>query len=105
MPSQLVLNPGHHHGDQIAEFVVSEFPPLWNVMPLGNAAATTGRGRMLSDEDRVTAHRGLLAVVSWLGRTDPPSEQFVSMLLDRVLALCAGIVDVLAGEVKLRTYL
>ena len=42
--------------------------PFGNRVPFLKAAPAAGCGPVLGDEDRVVVHRGLFAVIRWIGR-------------------------------------
>jgi hypothetical protein len=42
-----------------------------NTVPLGQTATATCGGGVLSNENRMTAHRGLLAIILRIGRRQP----------------------------------
>jgi hypothetical protein len=56
-------------------------------VPLFQTAATAGRGGMLGDKHRMSAHRGLLTVVRNARRGQPTGDKVRRVLVDNFRAL------------------
>ena len=79
---KLHLNPSHDKcHDEINLFAVQR-PALCKTMPLLNASTATGRGGMLGNEHRMSAHRGLLAVIVGKIRGNSCTHKLKSVLPD-----------------------
>ena len=78
-----MVNNLHH----IALLFIAEPAPARDGVPLLQTAATAGRGGMLGDKHRMSAHRGLLAVVRNVRGRQPPGDKVRRVLQQVSLAL------------------
>ena len=69
-------------------------------MPLFQAAAAAGRGGVLGDEYRVSAHRSLFAIVRNLRRSQAPGDKISRVLVDNFRPLIIAILAFLYAEAK-----
>src|SRR5208337_1141959 len=53
--------------------------PFGDRVPFLKAASAAGSGGVLGDEDRVVPHRGLLAVVRWIGGSETLLDELLSV--------------------------
>src|SRR5271165_2309545 len=53
--------------------------PFGDTMPFLQAASAAGCGPVLGDEDRVVPHRGLLAVIRWIGGGETLLDELLSV--------------------------
>lgn len=80
---QPVVNHLHH----VALLFVAEAAPPRDRVPLFQTAATAGRGGMLGDKHRMSAHRGLLTVIRNLRRGQPTGDKVRRVLVDNLRTL------------------
>ena len=73
--------------ENIGLLLDGQFPSLWDRMPFLQATAATRGRRVLSDEDGMVSHRGLLAVVDGMGRGEPLRDEACAMLEDCIKPL------------------
>lgn len=74
------LDPHHHELDQPAEFRWLQRSPSRDSVPFEDAFSAAGRGRVLSHEYGVAAHRCLPAVVGCRGIADPAGKKRMGMI-------------------------
>ena len=55
---------------------------------------------MLGDENRVTTHGGLAAIIVWLGRCKPLADEITDMLQDRLPSFVLAIGQIAFGQVE-----
>src|SRR5271166_5326760 len=72
--------------------------PFGDRVPFLQAAPAAGCGPVLSDEDRVVPHRGLLAVIRWIGGGEPFSELLVRAVVGFGCDVTAQVFQLLKGE-------
>ena len=72
-------------------------------MPLLSASATTGRGGMLGNEDGMTSHRCLFAVIFWKLRRDSRIHKLKSMRFDGFNTFGGDVIAVFWGQLKFRS--
>src|SRR5271166_4057833 len=72
--------------------------PFGDRVPFLKAASAAGCGAVLSDEDRVVAHRGLLAVIRWIGGGEPFSELLVRAVVGFGCDVTAQVFQLFKGE-------
>jgi hypothetical protein len=79
------------HVDDMVLFVGRQLVPLGNTMPFLEAPAATRGGRMLGDEDGVSAHWRLLAVVGRVGRCQSLFDKVGGVNEDHLHALAVQV--------------
>ena len=72
--------------------------PFGYPMPFLQAATPAGCGPVLGDEDRVVAHRGLLAVIGRIGGGEPFSELLVRAVVGFGCDVTAQVFQLIKGE-------
>ncbi len=88
MPGQ----PAFEYLENIGLFLGGQFPALRDRMPFLQAAAAAGGRGVLSHEDRVVAHGGLLAVIVRMGRREPLGDEPSAVLQNRLEPFAIQIV-------------
>ena len=71
-----------NHPDHVIDLPLSQRASRRDAMPLRQAAAAAGGGGVLGDEDRMAAHRRLLAVVAWFRGREPLEDELPCVLQD-----------------------
>jgi hypothetical protein len=79
------------HVDDMTLFLDRKLVPFGNTMPFFEASAAARCGRMLGDEDRVFAHRRLLAVIGGVGRCESLFDKVGGVSEDDVQALAVQV--------------
>jgi hypothetical protein len=72
------------HRDHVSLLIGGEDAAPLDIVPLGEAAAAAGSGRVLSQEHRVATKRRLLSVVPWLRWCEALSDELRRMREDSV---------------------
>ncbi len=73
---------------------------LLNVMPFLQAAPAAGRGGMLSDKHRMTAHRGLLAIVRGFCRRQSSGDEIGGMSGNLLFPFAKAVVALFGAQMK-----
>ena len=105
---QLPLDPCHEKVDDPTLSVGGDRGPARHLPPLGKAVAATARACVLSDENRMSAHWRLSAVVGRIGRRkarfDEPrtmgADRLHTLLVDKASLKCREMEP--AAELRLR---
>ena len=100
--SQLSLDPAHDDGDDVGLMLVCQRVVLDDAVVLREASAATGRRRVLSQEDRMAAHRGLPAVVVGIGSGEALADEARGMGFDLATPPIARVPRIGRAEMELR---
>src|SRR5271166_3693676 len=77
--------------------------PFGDTMPFLQAASAAGCGPVLSDEDRVVPHRGLLAVIRWIGGGQLLFDELLTVGHHGVQPLALQVIPLSGTEVESAT--
>lgn len=80
--AHLPLDPGHEEIDDASLPLGGDGDPARHFPPLREAIAATAGAGVLRDENRVSAHRRLSSVVSWIGGREACSDEPLAMCAD-----------------------
>jgi hypothetical protein len=92
--------PAFQNLDDVVDLFLRERPAFRDVVPFGQTAPAAGPCCVLSDKDRMVAHRCLSAVIGWIGIGQPPCNKIPSVLEDCIQTLIPEILSFFAGKSK-----
>jgi hypothetical protein len=97
-PGKLAANPPRDHRDDMRLFFVRECATRFDVVPLRQASAAAGGGRVLGDEHRMSTERRLPAVVARLGGREPLRDQLGRVVENRRQSLLVDVRTLASAE-------